>query len=105
LGIDLGQLPPGRFNHPVDVAGVSVGHVTLGPETGAGPGVRTGVTAVLPHTDNWFRHPVPAAVAVINGYGTTTGTAEVAELGRLESPVLRPIPSPSRPSPRALYAT
>ncbi|GAB6933640.1 DmpA family aminopeptidase [Calditerricola satsumensis] len=83
-GIRVGTLPPGRFNHLVDVPGVSVGHVTLWE----GDAVRTGVTAILPHGGNWFREKVPAAAFVLNGFGKTVGLVQVKELGLLEGPIL-----------------
>ncbi len=92
LGIVVGSMQPGRWNAITDVAGVSVGHVTLIEGSGAlvpgkGP-VRTGVTAVLPHEGNLFRHKVAAAAHVINGFGKCTGLAQVMELGTLEMPIL-----------------
>ncbi|MFN8540154.1 MAG: P1 family peptidase [Thermomicrobiales bacterium] len=92
LGIVLGVLPPGPHNAITDVEGVRVGHTTLwrgdGPLVrGVGP-VRTGVTAILPHGDNLFLEKVPAAAAVFNGFGKTTGLVQVDELGELETPIL-----------------
>lgn len=77
----FGELPRGRQNTICDVPGVLVGHRTL-------KDVQTGVTAVLPHGGNLFREKVPAAVHVINGFGKTAGSIQVAELGTLETPVL-----------------
>ncbi len=92
LGIVTGGMQPGRWNAITDVPGVAVGHRTLIEGSGAlvpgkGP-VRTGVTAVLPHGDNLFRHNVAAAVHVINGFGKCTGLAQITELGTLETPIL-----------------
>jgi D-aminopeptidase len=91
LGLLLGDLPPGPENAITDVAGVRVGHTTLcrgeGPlRPGEGP-VRTGVTVILPHDGNLFRHKVPAAVHTINGFGKATGFEQVRELGTLEAPI------------------
>jgi D-aminopeptidase len=68
-----------------------VGHTTLisgeGPlRPGHGP-VRTGVTVILPHGDNLFRHKVRAAVHTINGFGKVCGFEEVRELGVIETPI------------------
>ena len=82
-GIVTGELPPGPTNSVVDVAGVSVGHVTL-----AAGDLQTGVTALLPHAGNLFRDKVPAACRVINGFGKSAGLVQVAELGSIESPIL-----------------
>ena len=48
LGIRIGVLPAGKENGITDVAGVRVGHTTLIK----GDSVRTGVTAILPHSGN-----------------------------------------------------
>ena len=59
-GIIMGELPPGVHNAITDVAGVRVGHTTLISgegllRPGHGP-VRTGVSVILPHGDDLFRH-------------------------------------------------
>ncbi|MBN2346909.1 MAG: P1 family peptidase [Candidatus Aminicenantes bacterium] len=82
-GIAIGVLAPGKWNAITDVAGVAVGHLTLERE----PGVRTGVTVVLPHGGNLFRQKVPAAIHVGNGFGKLVGSTQVAELGNIESPI------------------
>lgn len=92
LGMASGLLPTGPQNDICDVPGVLVGHATVvsgeGPLTpGEGP-VRTGVTAILPHGGNLFAEKVPAGLFVLNGFGKTTGLAQVAELGTLETPIL-----------------
>jgi len=83
LGVNIGTLPPGPANSIADVAGVSVGHVTL--SDGA---VQTGVTAVRAHPGHPFRDKLPAAVHVVNGFGKSTGLMQLAELGTLETPVM-----------------
>ena len=70
---------------------MTVGHVTLvdgeGPLLdGRGP-VRTGVTVILPHDQDMFRHKVTAAVHVVNGFGKAVGFPQVVELGVIESPI------------------
>jgi D-aminopeptidase len=65
LGVEIGILKPGVFNSITDVAGVQVGHATLR----RGDSVRTGVTAILPHSDNLLQEKVPAAIFVGNGFG------------------------------------
>ncbi|HUG12251.1 MAG TPA: P1 family peptidase [Opitutaceae bacterium] len=74
---------PGPLNAITDVAGVSVGHVTLIE----GDDVRTGVTAILPRSCVGM-DPVFAAVHVFNGNGEMTGTHWIAESGFLEGPVM-----------------
>jgi D-aminopeptidase len=83
-GIDLGVLPPGKMNAITDVPGVQVGQVTLI----IGDSVRTGVTAILPHTGNLFQQKVPAAIYIGNGFGKLAGYSQVEELGTLETPVV-----------------
>jgi D-aminopeptidase len=92
MGLTLGILPPGTKNDITDVAGVLVGHATVTSGSGAltpgaGP-VRTGVTAIMPHGGNLFARKVPAGLFVLNGFGKSTGLAQVAELGTLETPIL-----------------
>jgi len=84
LGIRPGALEPGPFNTITDVAGVRVGQVTLIQ----GEGVRTGVTAIVPHGGNLFREKVAAAIYVYNAFGKLVGATQVEELGQLETPVL-----------------
>jgi D-aminopeptidase len=78
----IGFLRAGPSDSITDVAGITVGHVTL-----ADGGVQTGVTVVRPHTGDAYRAPVPAAAVVINGFGKTTGLVQLNELGLLESPI------------------
>ena len=83
-GIEIGILPPGPLNAITDVEGVRVGQVTLIE----GEGVRTGVTAILPHGGNLYQDKVPAGFAVANGYGKFMGSTQIAELGEIETPIL-----------------
>jgi D-aminopeptidase len=84
LGVIVGVLPPGPLNAITDVGGVAVGHTTVI----RGADVRTGVTAILPHTGNLFRDKVPGAVFVGNGFGKLMGSTQVNELGEIETPIL-----------------
>lgn len=84
FGIHIGVLPTGNANAITDVAGVKVGHVTLS----TGSNVRTGVTAILPHSGNLFQQKVPAAIFIGNGFGKLAGVTQVEELGNLETPVI-----------------
>lgn len=83
-GINMGVLPAGKLNAITDVSGVRVGHVTLIE----GNGIRTGVTAILPHNGNIFQEKVPAGVFVGNGFGKLAGSTQVEELGNLETPII-----------------
>ena len=84
LGVVVGIFEPGTNNAITDVPDVRVGHATVIE----GAGVRTGVTAVIPHPGSLYRERVPAAVVVGNGYGKLLGATQVQELGELETPVL-----------------
>ncbi|MFD2516733.1 DmpA family aminopeptidase [Salinimicrobium flavum] len=84
LGIEIGVMTPGTLNAINDVAGVKVGHTTLIK----GDSVRTGTTAILPHSGNIFQEKVPAAVFVGNGFGKLAGSTQISELGLLETPVI-----------------
>ncbi len=83
-GFPTGIFAPGPNNAITDVAGVTVGHVTLIE----GDSIRTGVTAIVPHQGNIFRQKVPAAIHVGNGFGKLAGVTQVSELGNIETPVI-----------------
>ena len=92
IGLQIGRLPTGPHNAITDVDGLKVGHVSLlsgaGPlVVGEGP-VRTGVTAILPHSGDLYADKVCAAVHVINAFGKSVGLPQVAELGQIETPIL-----------------
>ena len=84
LGLRPGSFDPGPWNAITDVAGVRVGHLTLIE----GTSVRTGVTAVLPHTGNLFLDKVAGAVFVGNAFGKLAGSTQVNELGDIETPIV-----------------
>jgi D-aminopeptidase len=83
-GVKVGILPTGPLNAITDVNGVLVGHTTLV----RGDNIRTGVTAIIPHSGNLFREKVPGAVFVGNGFGKLAGSTQVNELGEIETPIL-----------------
>lgn len=84
LGLEPGVFPPGKLNAITDVAGVKVGHVTLIE----GETVRTGVTAILPHSGNIFQDKVAGAIFVGNAFGKLAGSTQVNELGTIETPII-----------------
>ncbi|EKN71652.1 peptidase S58 DmpA [Neobacillus bataviensis LMG 21833] len=88
LGITIGRFKTGKYNSITDIQGVKVGHVTLSHETDDGRKVQTGVTAILPHSDNIFQEKVVGNSYIINGFGKTVGTIQLQELGVIESPIL-----------------
>lgn len=83
-GIRFGVVPTGLLNAITDVPGVRVGQVTLNQ----GSTVRTGVTAILPHSGNQFQQKSPAAIFIGNGFGKLAGYSQVDELGTLETPIV-----------------
>src|SRR5437016_2617668 len=83
LGLKVGILPTGPLDAITDVAGVEVGHTTVI----RGDDVRTGVTAIVPHSGNLFREKVPGAVFVGNAFGKLAGSTQVNELGEIETPI------------------
>jgi len=84
FGIEIGVLKPGEFNAITDVEGVLVGHTTLT----VGDSIRTGVTAIVPHSGNIFQQKVPAAIYIGNGFGKLVGYSQVKELGNIETPII-----------------
>jgi len=84
LGVAPGIFQPGARNAITDVAGVLVGQTTVIE----GDSVRTGVTAIRPHSGNLFLDRVPAALHVGNGFGKLLGVTQLRELGELETPIL-----------------
>jgi len=84
LGLRVGIIPTGPLDAITDVAGVEVGSTTII----RGDNIRTGVTAVLPHTGNLYREKVPAAIFAANGFGKLTGSTQVDEMGDIETPIL-----------------
>src|SRR5512146_1527382 len=84
IGLKVGVLPTGPLDAITDVAGVLVGHTTVV----RGDNVRSGVTAILPHSGNLYREKVPGAVFLGNAFGKLTGSTQVNELGDIETPIL-----------------
>src|SRR5262245_56065086 len=84
IGVIVGILPTGVLNAITDIPGVAVGQKTIVQ----GDNIRTGVTAILPHTGNLFRDKVPGAVFVGNAFGKLAGSTQVNELGEIETPIL-----------------
>lgn len=91
LGAKFGTLPTGQNNSITDVAGVRVGHTTRFEDIQGENGMialRTGVTAILPHSGNMFREKVNAGVHTINGFGKANGFEQIRERGVIETPIL-----------------
>jgi D-aminopeptidase len=84
VGLEVGVLPAGPLDAITDVAGVEVGQTTINRSDN----IRTGVTAILPHSGNLYRERVPGGVFVGNGYGKLIGTTQVDEMGEIETPIL-----------------
>jgi D-aminopeptidase len=79
---------PGPLNAITDIAGVTVGQVTLIEDLADGRKVRTGVTAILPRGAGTITTPAFAGSFVLNGAGEMTGRAWIEESGLLEGPVM-----------------
>lgn len=94
LGIVVGRMPPGVHNAITDVKGVKVGHVTHIEDNVKIPGVsgttsiRTGVTAVIPASQDLFNKRLVASGFVLNGVGEMAGLTQIVEWGWLETPIL-----------------
>ena len=84
IGIETGALDIGGLNAITDVPGVRVGHKTIIE----GDSIRTGVTAILPHSGNLYWKKVPAALFIGNGFGKLSGISQVEELGNIETPII-----------------
>lgn len=84
IGLAPGVFSPGPLNAITDVAGVSVGHLTLNQ----GDRIRTGITVVRPHDGNPFQDKVAGAVFVGNAFGKLAGSTQVDELGTIETPIV-----------------
>lgn len=78
----IGEGKTGKRNLLTDVPGVRVGHCTINTADH-----KTGVTVILPCEGLIYQKKPVAAVYTLNGYGKTTGTIQLEELGVLESPV------------------
>ncbi|MGO4551295.1 P1 family peptidase [Lysobacter sp. 2RAF19] len=79
---------PGTLDAITDVAGVTVGQVTLIDDLPDGHKVRTGVTAILPRGRATFDTWVFGGWFALNGNGEMTGTTWITESGQLEGPVV-----------------
>ena len=77
-----GVMKPGKRNKITDVPGVLVGHSTIKNEEN-----HTGVTVILPGSDNTFSSKYTAASYVHNGFGKSCGLIQIDELGTLETPI------------------
>ncbi|CAH2212198.1 DmpA family aminopeptidase [Tepidibacter aestuarii] len=82
-GITIGNMDTGEKNSITDIEGVKVGHFTINKDS-----VKTGITAILPHSGNLFKEKVFASSHVINGFGKTMGTIQIEELGTIETPII-----------------
>lgn len=78
----------GPLNAITDVAGVTVGQVSIIEDLPDNRAARTGVTAVLPRGAASAESPVFAGWFALNGNGEMTGTTWIEESGFLEGPVM-----------------
>jgi D-aminopeptidase len=82
-GITIGRMKTGKLNSITDIEGIRVGNITLNNGE-----VKTGVTAILPHSGNLFREKVMASSYVINGFGKSIGLIQIDEMGTIETPLI-----------------
>ena len=82
-GIIIGNGDTGKLNKITDVNGVKVGHYTLKNEKH-----NTGLTVIMPSSDNVYLNRCVAASAVLNGYGKTQGLLQIDEMGYIETPIV-----------------
>ena len=82
MKLEIGQLEHGEKNLITDVPGVTVGHCTVDNDRH-----KTGVTVILPCSDDIYQNKMVAACHVLNGFGKTAGLMQIQELGTLESPI------------------
>lgn len=83
FNIKIGEFPSGKNNLITDVDGIKVGHTTL--DEGK---IKTGVTALIPHSGNIFMEKLICSSYVINGFGKSCGLLQIEELGTLEAPII-----------------
>lgn len=82
MNVKVGRMERGKLNSIGDVPGVKVGHCTVVNDRH-----NTGVTVILPCSDDIFTRKMVAAQHVLNGFGKTAGLMQIAELGTLETPI------------------
>ena len=82
MDLRIGRMAKGAGNSITDVPGVTVGHCTVDNARH-----KTGVTVVMPCSDDIFREKMVAACHVLNGFGKTAGLMQIQELGTLETPI------------------
>jgi len=84
--IQIGTMDTGPKNSITDINDLRVGHYTLiNDENGC---ARTGVTAIIPHSNNMYQNNCAGSIYVHNGYGKAIGLAQVKELGYIETPIM-----------------
>ncbi len=94
VGITIGRFPTGKHNAITDVENIHVGHVTHikddVPVNGSDETttLRTGITAIVPKTPDFFNSHLVAGGFILNGIGEMSGLAQCLEWGWLETPVL-----------------
>jgi D-aminopeptidase len=80
------QFQPGPWNAITDVPGVRVGHVTIRRNTPHT--IRTGVTAIVPHSADLAATGLWASGIMLHGNGELTGLGPLNSAGILNSPIM-----------------
>lgn len=81
--VKIGEIKTGKKNNICDVEGVLVGHASVNKDNN-----HTGITVVLPHSDNMFKNKVVASSYTYNGFGKSMGLVQIEELGTIETPIV-----------------
>lgn len=81
--VEVGKLNPGKNNSITDVPGVKVGNLTYHDDLH-----HTGITAIIPHSNNIFKNKLLASCYIGNGFTKPIGFTQVEELGTIETPIL-----------------
>lgn len=80
------EFQPGPWNNITDVSGVSVGHITIRRDIPSK--IRTGVTAIVPHSGNLATTGLWASGQMLHGNGELTGLGPLNSSGILNSPIM-----------------
>lgn len=79
------NFPNGKKNLITDVKGITVGEYTIHNDKRK---IHTGVTSIIPTSDNIFKNKLVVSSEVLNGFGKMTGLVQLKELGTLEIPII-----------------
>ncbi len=92
-GITIGRFQAGKLKAITDVKGIRVGHITHIEDIDSGnnneaTAVRTGITAIVPGSDDYFNNHLVAGGFILNGIGEMSGLTQAIDWGWIETPIL-----------------